>query len=252
MVETAIILPVFVFTMLGLLQLGLMYHARLLTKYAAYKAVRAGALQRASKQHMEQAALAVLIPALGRASSSGAPMKTDTGVNLAIAYQTFRYNQQFGIPYVQVTICNPLKSQMNSNQDFDDPLVLNGQDPGWEDFNRTKLQIQVTTYYRLFVPFANWVIFRLAQGNEQSKQFDRMRWFAFDKDSRIKAPHLDREIITKLDGLAASRRYIMPLRASWGMRMQSNVLPDNDLPTGRAPAGTHDSSRYCLIPFARK
>ena len=42
--ETALVLPVFVFLILGLLQMGLMSHARVLTKYAAFKAVRAGAV----------------------------------------------------------------------------------------------------------------------------------------------------------------------------------------------------------------
>ncbi len=37
MVETAIVMPLFVFIMLGTLQLGLMHQAHAMTKYAAYK-----------------------------------------------------------------------------------------------------------------------------------------------------------------------------------------------------------------------
>src|SRR5882672_3137010 len=61
-VETALTMPLFVFVILGTLQLGLMHQAHALTKYAAYKAVRAGALRHAKKDVMERAAVAVLLP----------------------------------------------------------------------------------------------------------------------------------------------------------------------------------------------
>src|SRR4051794_41076235 len=64
-VESAIVLPLFVFLILGILQLGLMHQARLMTKYAAYKAVRAGSLHNANVDEMEKAALAVLLPMVG-------------------------------------------------------------------------------------------------------------------------------------------------------------------------------------------
>src|SRR5688572_13227446 len=63
-VETAIVMPLFVFTLLGLLQLGLLHQARLLTKYAAYKAVRSGSINRAKVDVMENAAIAVMLPML--------------------------------------------------------------------------------------------------------------------------------------------------------------------------------------------
>ena len=61
-VETAIVMPLFVFIILGLLQLGLMHQAHLMAKYASYKAVRAGSLNRGDKEVMRRAALAVLLP----------------------------------------------------------------------------------------------------------------------------------------------------------------------------------------------
>ena len=55
-------MPLFVFIILGLLQLGLMHQAHLMAKYASYKAVRAGSLNRGDKAVMRRAALAVLLP----------------------------------------------------------------------------------------------------------------------------------------------------------------------------------------------
>src|SRR5579871_2571044 len=68
-VESAIVLPLFVFLILGILQLGLMHQARLLTKYAAYKAVRVGSLNNARKSKMEDAALATLRPLMSHNSN---------------------------------------------------------------------------------------------------------------------------------------------------------------------------------------
>ena len=42
MVETAIIIPLFIFILLGILQMGLIYQAKVLLKYAAYRAARTG------------------------------------------------------------------------------------------------------------------------------------------------------------------------------------------------------------------
>ena len=67
-VETAIVMPLFVFTLLGMLQLGLLHQSRLLTKYAAYKAVRSGSINRGEVKVMENAAIAVMLPLLAKSA----------------------------------------------------------------------------------------------------------------------------------------------------------------------------------------
>jgi hypothetical protein len=262
-VETAIIMPVFVFLLLGLLQLSLMHQARVMAKYAAFKAVRAGSLRGAQKKVMEQAALAVLLPVAGRDSDRGALFPTNNASNLASAWNSLKGNtQEPGLPIVKVTICNPLKSTLSDpdNTDFDDPHSLNnGQPPPqnppavtapgapnseetgggadqqeWRNFDATKLMAQVTLYYRLYVPFANWMIFRIAFAQEQSAGFDKMRWTAYDKNmsrdsnkgSQFSNPR-DGAQDQKLIQAADQRRYIMPIRASYAMRMQSNLISSN-------------------------
>ena len=139
-VETAIVLPVFVFLILGLLQLGLMHHARVLAKYAAYKAVRAGALQGADRDVMEKAALAVMVPVMGRNSTAGAPFRTANATDYNLAWQQLRTNQQApGVKWVDVEVCNPGKTSVNPDADFDDPRVATRLMGGWTGFTSTKL-----------------------------------------------------------------------------------------------------------------
>ena len=57
MVESAIVLPLTVFMILGLLQLGLLQQGRAMAKYGAYKAARAGAIHSAKMKVMENAAV---------------------------------------------------------------------------------------------------------------------------------------------------------------------------------------------------
>lgn len=242
-VEAAIIMPVFVFLILGLLQMGLMHQARVMTKYAAYKAVRTGALRRGEPDPMKRAALAVMLPMLGRASASGAPYRTDDvgGYNMAWASMKTGSQQCSGAcrEFVEVTVCNPTRNQANVKNDFDDPRKAMGQSKsasppppedgetgaaptadanfGWQGFNATKLQVQITTYYRMYIPFANWMVWRLAVGKEDGSP-KKMRHLGWKADPN--APTAS--TLNSLMGAANNRIYIMPIRANYAMRMQSN------------------------------
>lgn len=62
MVESAIIMPLMVFLILGTVQLVMMQHARIMTEYAAYNSARAGIVWNADKIIMENAAIISLLP----------------------------------------------------------------------------------------------------------------------------------------------------------------------------------------------
>ena len=271
MVETAIILPVFVFLLLGILQLGLMHHGRLMTKYAAYKAARTGSIHRVANDKMVNAALAVVVPVQGRDSVEGAPYQTAGGTQYAQAFRNHADNRQDSIPVVEVTVCNPLQGMLNEQDDFDDPRTLNrgstapppppgppvdpndptavqAQDlaaPGdWRAFNAAKLQVQVTLYFRLVIPFANWMIYRIAAGQTDAAfrtgQGEAMRWLGWKKDPTKSAT---RTIVAKLGDLADSGKYFVPIRQSYAMRLNSNVFDvQRNLP-GR---------NECKIPWRRR
>jgi hypothetical protein len=62
MVESAIVLPLMVFLIVGVIQLVMMQHARIMTEYAAFCAARAGIVWNADRYTMENAAIIALLP----------------------------------------------------------------------------------------------------------------------------------------------------------------------------------------------
>jgi hypothetical protein len=61
-VESAIVIPLMVFLILGIVQLTMVQHARVMTEYAAFNAARAGIVWNADKIIMEDAAIISLLP----------------------------------------------------------------------------------------------------------------------------------------------------------------------------------------------
>ena len=219
-VESAIVLPLFVFLILGTLQLGLMHQARLITKYAAYKAVRAGALNNAQKSVMERAAIAVLLPIISRDAGGGEFIKTIG--NATEFYDKWSWDgvkvntmaDAKGLPYVEVTTCGPSKKEVGGTEvDFDDPRFA--ASTNWKDSHRTKLRIQVTFNYRMPIPFANWVI-HAAAFNRDIPWLMRMGEKSTKPTPTFGSP--------KDDAAANDGLYILPIRAAYTMRMQSNVF----------------------------
>ena len=240
-VESALILPLFVFLLLGILQLGLMHQARLLTKYAAYKAVRAGALHNANVDKMERAALAVLLPLVSQGSSGAEFIKT---VNSASDFQakwnwpgvTSNQMPDTGIPYVSAVICGPLSSELPSGAqevDFDDPSVAASED--WGQAQRTKLRIQLTFNYRMPIPFANLTIFNITRARDVPTVL--MMGTGEGAPARtFGGATPDSDYISAAGGGV----YIMPIRATYTMRMQSNLYPQaNPLPSSNPCVFSH-------------
>src|SRR5258708_31416005 len=64
--ETAIALPVLIALALGLIQLTLLAHAKLMVEYAAFSAARAGIVWNGNNERMRDAALVALLPMHGR------------------------------------------------------------------------------------------------------------------------------------------------------------------------------------------
>lgn len=240
-VETAIVLPLFVFLILGTLQLGLMHQARLMTKYAAYKAVRAGALHNADVKKMERAALAVLLPMVSRGSNGTENMMT---VGSASDFQQkwmwpeVLTNKITGtaIPYTKVTICGPLSGDLggaSGEVDFDNPEKITSSGD-WKDSQRSKLRIQLTFNYRMVIPFADVVIYNIAR----AKELPFVLRLGKEDDPSQKA-FLEKDM-NAYDAAAGQKVYVVPIRATYTMRMQSNLyLGKNKLP----------ESNTCLFSF---
>ncbi|MBZ4397637.1 TadE/TadG family type IV pilus assembly protein [Myxococcus sp. AS-1-15] len=247
-VESAIVLPLFVFLILGTLQLGLMHQARLLAKYAAYKAVRAGSLHNAKVETMEAAALAVLLPILSTRTSGEAGIEVVKPVGSAQEFETkfeeLKNNQMPGanLKYAEVTICGPTQEEVSGGGefDFDDPENIHPD--GWRENHRTKLRIQLTLNYRLVVPFADWVIYKAARGREVPMLM-RMGKMKAEEQSKTSTRRFGGAATGEgpYESAASQGIYIMPIRTTYTMRMQSNLyLGANALPASNA----------CLFPFS--
>jgi hypothetical protein len=68
-VEAALIMPLMVFMTLGIVQLTMIQHAKLMTEYAAYQAARAGSVWNGNNERMHDAAIVALLPTMGRTDS---------------------------------------------------------------------------------------------------------------------------------------------------------------------------------------
>lgn len=236
MVEAALVLPLYVFLILGTMQLMLAYQARLLTKYAAYKAVRAGALHNGKVSEMEKAALAALLPVLSHQQAS---IRSET---IEPIKDVSSYRQKWSwakdnkmtdannMKLAQVTICGPLKGDVSGNElDFDDPAT--GFGTGWKDSERTKLRIQLTLNYRMPIPFANVIIHAIARAQEIPAVL-RLGKKGASEVSKMEQAYQD---------AAKNGLYILPIRAEYTERMQSNLYAT------KAPLPTEN---LCVFPFS--
>lgn len=241
-VETAMVMPLFVFLLLGMLQLGLITHARVLAKYAAYRAVRIGAMHHADRQAMEAAAILHLLPVMANRQGVIAPTTSTSQVlSKFTARMVANSTEVPGAPAVTVRICGPTESELRGTGshalaradqrsrwgrgsqdevDFDDPgLAMSGD--GWtgtgiRTFNRTRLRIQLQYLYRMPIPFANWIISQIYLGAT-------LPAVLMMSDGMPVQPNLSRQA-NQVRMASAQGVYVLPINVSYAMRMQSNFF----------------------------
>ena len=157
MVETAIVCPMVIFFMLGVIQLGMMQQARLMVEYAAFNAARAGSVWNMSQWHMHRAAELSLVPTRPAFPLVGnLTGKIENIGNLAASYlETVAVNASDlpmgGKRMIHIDILNPRPEHFGEKEELD-----------FDDVNlrkETQLTIRLTYFYELKIPFANWVIF---------------------------------------------------------------------------------------------
>ncbi len=234
-VETAIVMPAVIFLLLGLLQLGMLHQARLFTKYAAYRAVRTGAVRNADVDKMEAAAVAAALPILSRSRGGSEVLdKTHTptlwrnkliqsGFGGGMAGMGFSniMTDAPPMPYARVIICGPLQGDVNDTTyevegiryvPFDDPNLAGRP-------LDTKLRIELLINYRMVIPFADWVIFRMAFGQDLVKEL-RLQ----SRENLIGSVPLE------YAAAEAQGVHALPIRAQYAMKLHSDVRLE-DLPT---------------------
>lgn len=260
-VEAALTLPLFMFVLLGTLQLALMHQARLLTKYAAYKAVRVGAMTSADMAKMERAALAVLVPTIsnpGRANGGRVVNNISGGGDFASAFSQMSQNVMLdaaGMKYVEITICSPTKELLGGGDehDFDSESATGSasgrqagpmQREGWREFDRGRLAIQVTYNYRMIIPFADMMLYLIATGQEKADLLWTIKLGQLHQQSQ-QAIQQHAARAAKYGSAAQMGLYLMPIRANYVMRMHSSLFPNAD--SHRLP-----QTNECVLRFAKE
>ena len=102
-VEAAIVMPAMVFLVLGILQLTMVQHARIMTDYAAFCAARAGIVFNADKKAMQRAAEIALLPTMGRTDTLGNVTRASS---TALPREVGERNP-VELPVVTVEVLNP-------------------------------------------------------------------------------------------------------------------------------------------------
>jgi hypothetical protein len=221
-VETALTLPLFLFVMLGILQMAIAYQARICTEYAAYKAARAGSVYRADCTKMEKAALMALIPSVSRTGGS-----TDLRGNYIKAAQLLMAKNEppnnpagVGTPLVMVDW-----QISNYGQAFDRQL-----EPGEQP---TKLHVRLAYFYDYRIPFAGWIISRFWLATQVGQNWVGDPILPTRRNLSIaKTGNVDAALVSVAQNAIANGYYTAPIVATWSMRMMSEPLP-NSGPTGR-------------------
>lgn len=185
-VETAVVLPLMLFLVLGAIQLTMVQHARLMTEYAAFNAARTGIVWNGNQCMMRRAAVVSLLPTLaatdtlsGTSEPLGSPrpglLQTWAKYHvLAEGGQAIRGALAdlgiTGVPLVpiDVELLAPTEAtasdfmQGGKEIDFDAVAgVPDGDDFEERDTMRdaTLLTVRVTLLYPMRIPFANWMVF---------------------------------------------------------------------------------------------
>jgi hypothetical protein len=245
-------MPLFVFLILGILQLGLIAQARMMAKYAAYRAVRVGAMHNASVDAMEAAAIFHLLPVLANASGTILPTNSQSGV-ISKYGRMLLENRIPPAKMVRAVICGPVQADLrgsgtdplvkadqktqhglgSANEvDFDDTRLARAGEfgatgRGVRTYNRLRLRVQLQFLYRMPIPFANWTMTRIYIGS-QLPAILRM-----SRSTDITVPKFTRQA-NEVRILSMRNIYALPINVSYAMRMQSNFflnryrLPSNN------------------------
>ncbi|MGI5862757.1 MAG: TadE family protein [Myxococcales bacterium] len=239
-VETALTVPMMVFFVLGVIQLGMMHQAQMMTEYAAYRAARAGIVNHADCELMEDAAFISLLPTLPPPRIGFTGSRADTLLNAGLLYHQYSIpgNRSYltGLQRVEVDIVNPTRSELgrlfNTYGSHLQQKEIDWDDVRNEEVIRANLlTVRVTYNYQLRIPFADRLIHSWFMGINRLKdlrgiQFENQKAFGVvGSHAYLEAAGATRGgIFPQLAGLAATGTYVVPLVATYSMRMQSNLF----------------------------
>ncbi len=256
-VETALVVPMMVFLVLGTLQLGMVHHARLMTEYAAYRSARAGVVNHGDCGLMKKAALVALLPTLGPYGNQAG--RVDTLDNAWLVHDAYSdavlgtvpglppppFYPNSILPLMRVEVVNPRRGQL-ANLFSTYGAHMQQREIDWDDIrdatviNANLLSVRVTYFYEMRIPFANWQLHSFYMGREylnglRGVQFENKRMGGQSATAYLEAMGAARDADhAQIANVARNgRRYVIPLVSTWSMRMQSNLLNNSSYGPGR-------------------
>ncbi len=245
-VESAIVLPLVVFLILGTMQLFMMLQARIMAEYGAYRATRAGSINHGNCDAMNHAAIASVLPTFTRTND----------LDSLVAAFDVRKDNRFG----PTTLSN---GKDISNEAVvwifrEAPLAADVGDP--EDLNfdsafgrgPMRLETRVVLWFPLRIPFADWVITRMMLAHYGMKGYNSSDgiinplspaqladWpssLGYTPPPAEMSAYAHARVVEKFQELAEAGKYLFPIQATHTMRMMTpaklaNFSPQNCPPT---------------------
>jgi len=220
-VESAIVLPLVIFLVLGLIQLFVVMQARVLAQYAVGRAVRAGALNFASCPAMQKTAIAILLPAINSrfaTKSRGSP-RGDAYANAVIDRLGNRYQPDVDGnrdgPIVWMWRISPLASDI-TNEEEDVWNLAPPQGP------EHVLAVRMVFWAPLNIPFANWVFARMALAQWGLLDYTKVNPLApTQKANWVHEGTFVPTVGDEMKRRYVRQQYVFPVETSAALRMMS-------------------------------
>jgi hypothetical protein len=227
-VETAIVLPLLVFMLLGVLQMSLAYQARLLNEYAAYKVARSASVYRLDCDHMIDAGLMALVPSVSLnqpfPDTKAGMRERFVATARALVGGNKPPNRGVNIPLVRVHYW----VSGYTGRPFDQQLEV--------DEEPMKVHIRLAYFFEYRIPFANWIISRVWLASQTGQAWATgadpitpVRSTA-GRVTRATESSWDVDVVQQA---LRSNYFTVPLVSTWSMRMMSDPINGNIL--GRCP-----------------
>jgi hypothetical protein len=234
-VETALVLPLQLFCLLGLMQLAMSYQARLVGEYAAYKTARAASLYRLDCDRVTRAARLALLPTISRTTPrmmvNQPPSAAKTidryreAVNQVMAANQPPNNPEgVGTPLVVVD----LRMENPSGLSSFDVLLEPGEQP-------MKVYVRLIYFHELRLPFVNNVMARTWLMGQTGLAW-RNGYNPLSPANNVSLAHeaplhtfLDGQLISIAQNAIARGYYTTPIITSFALRMMSDPIPGNPL-----------------------
>jgi hypothetical protein len=225
-VETALTMPLLLFMVLGTLQLVMLLQGRILAQYAAGRATRLGAMNFGKCDPIQRSAIAILLPAIDAGFARGGISGAQYALEVKKRSSTNRYSpaEDSGRngPVVWVDRVRPLVGTINPATEEDLWNLAPPQGP-----DRT-LEVRMTFWFPLKIPFANWIFARLALAHWGVEAYHAANPYLvatkdanWRQDASVVAPPaaISAELLARFH--ASPPQYVFPIQATSAMRMMS-------------------------------